>query len=105
MFSGLNLHGGKADVLWHHHKAIVLKHWRVRKRTPSDVQPNGVQRLTGAATWELTGVPERIEAFMSRQRPLLLAVPRAKGFFLWPIEKVESLGSDHIRARLGPPEQ
>lgn len=105
MFSGLNLHGGKADVLWGHHKAIALKHWRVRKRTPSDVKPDGVQTLTGKPTWVLTGTPERIDAFMARQKPLLLAVPRAKGFFLWPVEKIEFLGSDSIRARLGPPEQ
>lgn len=106
MFVGLNLHGGKADILWGgYQKAVVLKHWRVRKRTPSDVDPGGVQHLTGKSTWELTGVPERYEAFMTRQKPLSLIVPRAKGFFYWPVEKIESIGPDHIRARLGPPEQ
>lgn len=104
MFSRLNLHGGKADILWGHRSAVVLKHWRVIKRQRTAEVNHGVVTL-GSPEWVLTGTPERIDSYSSRQTPLLLAVPRPHGFFLWPVEKIEQLGPTSIRATLGPPEQ
>lgn len=117
MFGRLDLHGGKADILWGYRTespAVVLKHWRVLRIAKDPQHRRPIARLSmnqaqvvvqAPKQWTLSGVPERIEHFMLRQKPLLLAVPRPKGFFLWPIETIDFVGPNHIRATLGPPEQ
>jgi hypothetical protein len=103
MFMRLNMHGGTAEILWGHRKAAVLSHWRVVKRHRTAAMVGGQVSL-GGEEWILTGTPARIESFYARQQPLLLAVPRKHGFFMWPIEKIEHLDTKQIRAKLGPPE-
>jgi len=104
VFARATLHGGKAAILWGYRTAIELTHWRVIKKHPETMGPKGFVTLTGVPTWTLSGTPARIEPFFARQKPLLLAVPRPKGFFLWPVKSIEFLGPGAIRATLEQPE-
>jgi len=119
----MNLHGGRAAILYRYQTAVELTHWRVI-RTLLDAQNwqfmksrEGLGSLTvrnGEAIlprppneprWILSGIPARIDPFYARQTPLLLTVPRPKnGFFLWPVKSIEYLGPSQIRATLEPPE-
>ena len=104
MFARANLHGGKAAILWGHQTAIELSHWRVVKKHPETMGPNGFITLTGVPRWTLSGTTTRVNKFYARQTPLLLTVPRPQGFFLWPVKSIEFLGPTSIRAILEQPE-
>lgn len=91
MFSSLQLHGGRAEVLWGYRPAIVLRQWVIAKDKKTQV-------------WTLTGPIDRVDAFSARQTPLLFTAPREKGMWAWPITSLQ-LGSKELIATLGPPEQ
>lgn len=91
MFSSLRLHGGQADVLWHHQPAISVRSWLIAK-----------DKKTQA--WTLSGQIHWINSFYARQTPLLFTAPREKGMWAWPITSLQ-LGSKELIATLGPPEQ
>lgn len=92
MFDRLTLHGGAGSILWGHREAIALRSWSIAQ----DAQTKA---------WRLTGSTARIDAFQSRQRPLLFAAPRPQGFWLWQIETIDRLGPTTLVATLGPPER
>ncbi len=93
MFTSLTLHGGAGTILWGHREAVRLRSWRISQNQKSK-------------QWTLKGTAERIDAFQSRQTPLLFSAPRDKGFWCWAIEKldVDTFGLQVV-ARLGPPER
>lgn len=92
MFRHLRLRGGAAAILWGYRPAATLRSWTIAK-------------VDGQ--WTLTATIERAEAFLCRQRPLLFTAPRTgahDGFWAWGIESMD-VGTQQLRARLGPPEQ
>lgn len=91
MFTSLTLHGGAAEILWGYRPAVVLAKWRITR----DKKKNA---------WHLTGTASRVDAFQSRQTPLLFTAPREHGFWAWSVEQLTVSGSQ-IKATLGPPEQ
>jgi hypothetical protein len=95
MFDGITFRGADATVVWGYQTAVALKSWAVRKHT---------HPKTRQVSWKMVGTPARIDRVYARQTPLLLAVPRPGGHFLWPVVKIEHLGPSQIRAVLEPPE-
>jgi hypothetical protein len=92
VFEALTLHGGTAAILWGYHTAVSLRAWKIAK---VDNQ------------WTLVATIERLDAFQARQTPLLFTTPRKgahDGFWAWGVESI-SVGTHHLTARLGPPEQ
>jgi hypothetical protein len=92
MFDALRIHGTAASILWGYRAAVTLKTWSIVR----------VQQQ-----WMLTGIIERVEPFMVRQRPLLFTAPRERardGHWAWGIEAIQ-VGRIEVVARLGPPEQ
>lgn len=91
MFTSLVVRGGAANILWGYRSAVALTSWSIAK-----------DKKTG--TWTLRGAIDRIDAFQSRQRPLLFAAPRPGGHWAWPIVNL-TIAGQHVIATLGPPEQ
>jgi len=100
VFSRANLHGGKAAILFGYRTAVELTHWRVLKQHPMVAGKHGFPTLTGKASWQLSGTVARIDPFFARQKPLILAVPRPSGFFLWPVKSIDFLAPGAIKATL-----
>jgi hypothetical protein len=90
MFQKLTLHGGAASLVLGYSTAVVLRSWRIAK--------------DDTGRWVLTGSIGRVDAFLSRQKPLLFTAPRDGGFWAWGVESIE-LGPTSLRAYLGPPER
>ena len=92
MFDHLTLHGAAATILWGYRPAAVLRSWRIAKHE---------------GQWLLAATLVRSEPFMCRQKGLLFTAPHEKGrdgFWAWQVLSLD-LGTQHLRARLGPPEQ
>lgn len=87
--SSLTIRGTTASLLWRGVDAVGIRAWAIFKRD---------------GAWMLTAKLTHINAYRSRQRPLVFTAPRRGGFWQWPLETLE-LGATELRARLGPPVQ
>lgn len=90
MFRSFMLRGGKAEILSGFRCAVAVRSWTLKK-------------VEGR--WQLDALVDRVDAFYSRQRPLLFSAPRKGGFWCFPVEELTLLGSTALSAKLGPPEQ
>lgn len=93
MFKGLTLRGVNGTVMLRPYgHAATLRTWVI---TRSDTQ------------WQLSGVIERADPFVLRQRGLAFTAPRKhlRGFWFWPVEPASvQIQGARLVARLGPPE-
>jgi len=91
MFRGrLRLRGNAGTIVWGYRTAVVVGPWSIAKHESS-------------GEWRLTGRLARVDAFTSRQKPLLFTYARAGGFAAWPVMDLQ-VGPAALTARLGPPE-
>jgi hypothetical protein len=90
VFTNLALHGGAATLLWGDREAAVLSSWQIVRASRHQ--------------WQLTATITRTNPFYCRQRPLLFAAPRTRGFWTWAVETLD-VGPRTLQATLGQPLQ
>ncbi len=95
MFERLRLFGRAGTVLYGYRPALELSAWEI-------VQDKKTKQ------WILSGKPTKMDAFLTRQRPLMFTAPRPEtrdGFWSWGVEKIIQAGPARVVAWLGPPER
>lgn len=85
----VRLSGATARLVWGYRTAAELGAWTIAK------QPGG---------WRLHAALTSQDAYLLRQRPLLVTIPRAQGFWTWTIEAL-TVEARALTATLGPPVQ
>jgi hypothetical protein len=86
----LTLRGQAAAILWGYRPAASLTGWTVARVDQE---------------WTVTATVARSSPFELRQVPLLLSVPHAKGFWVFPVLGPPTIVGQQLTARVGPPEQ
>jgi len=84
------LYGQGGTLMLGYKDAVLLDHWTIKRGR------NGI--------WVLTATARRIDAFCSRQRPLVFTAPRPHGFWRWPVQSEVGFNGLRLQAQLGEPE-
>lgn len=92
MFDRVVVHGRGGALVWGYQTAVEIARWRI------------VRAVETKGAWTLQARVSRVDGFIARQRPLVFTAPRVGGVWAFPIRDLQ-LGTEQLRATVGPPER
>lgn len=95
--TGLRLRGDGATIQWGYQVAVQVGRWTLTIDHGTPDLPTPLARI-------FEGDVVTVQALAARQRPLMLVVPRPRGVWRWPIERL-MLTDTAVMAYLGPKEE